>query len=224
MICQHVVEIMGARAIIIEDDDATRKALCAALSSDPDFIVAASTGQYDEGIDLILKEDYAVLLIDLDIHGRSGIDLIHKCRQHKQAKIIVVSVLGDETTVISAIEAGADGYILKDSAYADLPSLVKKVLNDEAPISPAVARHLLRRFQYNLPGDAEAKDAFTLSRRERQVLRELARGASNKEVALKFDLSVHTIGDYVKSLYKKLSVSSRGEAVNKAVKHGIIKL
>ena len=212
-----------AKAIIIEDDDAVRNALSRAIRDAPDLTISGTAAGYDEARSLLLSTDFDIMLVDLDLRGRSGIDLIRACREHSDAKVIVISVLGDEATVIRAIEAGADGYILKESAFGDLPSILRRLLRGEAPISPAVARHLLRRFQSEDTAGAR-NSSYALSRRERQVLQELARGASYKEVAQKYELSIHTIGDYVKSLYKKLSVSSRGEAVNKAVRAGLIRM
>ena len=108
-------------------------------------------------------------------------------------------------------------------ACAALGQPIAPVLAGEAPISPGVARHLLRRFQPTTMC-SEDEDAVALSRRERQVLTEFARGASYKEVARKFDISLHTVGDYVKTLYRKLQVNSRGAAVSKALKTGMIEL
>lgn len=213
-----------AAVIIIEDDDAIRSTFRSVLEESDGFEVGGEAATRDAGKKLIHEGGFDVMLVDLDLRGQSGIELISLCRARLDAKIIVISVLGDETTVIKAIEAGADGYVLKDSAYRDLVSLVQRVLNGEAPISPAVARHLLRRLRAEDSRSESSARNFALSPREFQVLQELARGASNKEVAIKFDISVHTVGDYVKSLYRKLEVSSRGQAINRAAREGLIDL
>lgn len=214
---------MSAAVTIVEDDAAVRSAMRSVLSAAPGFDVVAEASSRKAAMAAISSVPFDIMLLDLDLNGESGIELIECCRRTNQAKIIVISVLGDEETVIRAIEAGADGYVLKDSAFQDLPRLISRVLNGEAPLSPAVARHLLRRFRNRSP-EGDGQPSVSLSRRELQVLQELARGASNKEVAQKFDLSPHTVGDYVKSLYRKLNVSSRGQAVSKAVQEGLIRL
>lgn len=217
---------MAARVVVIEDDGPTRAAFCAAVERDPGLVLAGQAAGHDEALPLIVAGGYDVLLVDINLGDRKSFDLIELSRGNHPAPIMVISVLGDEASVISAIEAGADGYILKDGAFADLGGPIAQVLAGAAPISPAVARHLLRRFQPPPAASApEGSDGVApLSRRERQVLTEFARGASYKEVARKFDLSLHTVGDYVKTLYRKLQVNSRGEAVSKAIRAGMIEL
>jgi len=212
---------MAALVAVIEDDGPTRAVFCNAIDQHADLMLAGQADSHDAAMPLIVAGQYDVLLIDLNLGQRKSFDLIELSRANHPARIIVISVLGDESSVISAIEAGADGYILKDGAFADLGKPIAQVLSGEAPISPGVARHLLRRFRPVAECDDEGVD---LSRRERQVLTEFARGASYKEVANKFDLSLHTVGDYVKTLYRKLQVNSRGAAVSKALKAGMIEL
>lgn len=212
-----------ARIVVIEDDAPTRAAFCQAIARDPALVLAGAAGDHDEALPLIVAGGYDALLVDINLGARKSFDLIELSRANHPAKVMVISVLGDEDSVISAIEAGADGYILKDGAFAELGQPIAQVLAGEAPISPGVARHLLRRFQPTALCGEDA-DSVALSRRERQVLTEFARGASYKEVARKFDISLHTVGDYVKTLYRKLQVNSRGAAVNKALRSGMIEL
>ena len=214
---------MTARVALIEDDDPTRAAFREAVSRDDLLVLAGEAADHDGALPLIVAGGYDVLLVDINLGDRKSFDLIELSRSNHAAKIIVISILGDEDSVITAIEAGADGYILKDGAFAKLGEPIAQVLAGEAPISPGVARHLLRRFQLTtMAGNSE--DNIVLSRRERQVLTEFARGSSYKEIAHKFDLSLHTVGDYVKTLYRKLQVNSRGAAVNKALRNGIIEI
>lgn len=214
-----------ARVVVIEDDERTRTALCQSVDRDPALTLSGLAADHDEALPLLVAGDYDVLLVDLNLGTRKSFDLIELSRANHGAKIIVISVLGDEDSVISAIAAGADGYILKDDAFAELGTPIAQVLAGQAPISAGVARHLLRRYRADAApdGDTDA-GAVGLSRRERQVLTEFARGASYKSVARKFDISIHTVGDYVKALYRKLQVNSRGAAVSKALKSGLIEL
>lgn len=214
---------MVSRVVVIEDDGPTRFAFCDAVARVPSLALAGAAADHDEALPLIVAGNYDVLLIDINLGTCKSFDLIELSRANHPAKIMVISVLGDEDSVIRAIESGADGYILKDGAFAELGQPIAQVLAGEAPISPGVARHLLRRFQPTTMCSAD-EEAVALSRRERQVLTEFARGASYKEVARKFDISLHTVGDYVKTLYRKLQVNSRGAAVSKALKTGMIEL
>ncbi len=208
---------MTARILVIEDDPLARQAVIDCINAAPDCILVAAAPDYDEGRRLIAEGGFDLALVDLDLQGRPGVDLIADIVK-RGAKALVLSILGDERTVVEAIAAGADGYILKEQSFGDLPRSIDLVMRGEAPISPGAARHLLRQLRPSRDAD------FDLSPRERQMLEELARGASYKEVAAKLDISVHTVGDYVKSLYRKLSVTSRGAAVNKAVRARLIRL
>ncbi len=211
--------------VLVEDDPATLDALSAQVKGIPGFQLLTAAASYAAGARGLL-EPYDLLLVDLDLGDGCGIDLIRASRQRQpQARVLVISVLGDERTVVTAVEAGADGYVLKDSSVGTLAAQLTAVMAGDAPISPGIARHLLRRFRTEAKDMKAARRAdAALTPREVQMLECLAQGLSYKEVANRFDLSVHTVGDYVKTLYRKLRVRSRGEAVNVALKHGLLEL
>ena len=211
------------RVAIVEDDAPTRAALGDAVALQSSLELACEAASHAQAELLVRAGNYDCLLIDINLGHLQSFDLIALSHSLWDAKIVVISVLGDESSVISAIAAGAHGYILKDGAFGDISVPINQVMAGEAPISPGVARHLLRRFK---PAEAVSGRCSeeSLSRREQQVLVEFARGASYKEVANKFDISIHTVGDYVKTLYRKLQVNSRREAVSKAVRSGMIEL
>lgn len=211
--------------VLVEDDPATLHALALAVNAIEGFVLLRATTRFEEGMQA-LHLPFTLLLVDLGLGEHCGIDLIRASRQLRpDAKVLVISTLGDERTVICAVEAGADGYVLKDSSSAALGSALRAVVAGEAPISPSIARHLLRRFRHagtEIRTSEPSQDS--LSPREAQVLEALAQGLSYKEVARRFELSVHTVGDYVKGLYRKLRVNSRGEAVSVAIRERLISL
>lgn len=209
--------------ILVEDEPATLHALSQMVSAIEGFQLLRATTRFDQGMSA-LHLRYDLLLVDLGLGEDSGIDLIRASRQLRpDARILVISTLGDERTVICAVEAGADGYVLKDSSAAAMTNALRAVMAGEAPISPSVARHLLRRFRRAGP-ELQASEIGheSLSPREAQVLEALAQGLSYKDVARRFELSIHTVGDYVKGLYRKLRVNSRGEAVSLALRERLI--
>ncbi|MEM9533668.1 MAG: response regulator transcription factor [Pseudomonadota bacterium] len=218
-------EVKEHGVVLVEDDPATLDALSAQIKEMPGFRLQAAAGSYADGARAIVSP-YDLLLVDLDLGDGCGIDLIRASRQQQPAaRVLVISVLGDERTVVSAVEAGADGYVLKDLSGETLASQLTAVMDGDAPISPGIARHLLKRFRSEDPAVKAARGGSgALSPRELQMLECLAQGLSYKEVARRFDLSVHTVGDYVKTLYRKLRVRSRGEAVNVALQHGLLEL
>lgn len=211
------------RVVLVEDDIATLRALSQQVSALDGFELVCATMRFDEAM-TALHRPVDLLLVDLDLGAHSGIDIIRACRQrHAEARILVISVLGDEKTVITALEAGADGYLLKDTSQGRFGEELNALMRGEAPISPGIARHLLKRFRQGVPSLRAADSGLDmLSPRELQMLEALAQGLSYKDVARRLDLSIHTVGDYVKGLYRKLQVNSRGEAVSRALRERLI--
>lgn len=165
-----------------------------------------------------------VLLSDLALPDGSGVDLIREARtRHPNIKIIVVSIFGDARSVVRAIEAGADGYLLKGAGEEQAENAIRSVLDGGAPISPAVASHILSRMRERatLP---RANNEAPLTDKEIAILTDLAKGFRYKEVARIHGISPHTVADHVKSIYRKLAVNSRSEAVFEAVQAGLITL
>lgn len=198
--------------------------------------LAQSVGQVD-GFELVglaetlrdglrlIEQSIDVLLVDLALPDGSGLDLITLAHQKLTCKILVISVFGDVRNVVRAIECGADGYLLKGADTLEVASAIRTVLAGGAPISPAVAGHILSRVRGNLArAEKEPKPAVTLTPKEVVILERLAKGLSFKEVARLEDISHHTVGDHVKAIYRKLAVNSRSEAVFEAVQAGLIRL
>jgi DNA-binding NarL/FixJ family response regulator len=136
---------------------------------------------------------------------------------------MVVTVFGDEEHVLGAIEAGATGYILKDSMPEEFVGLIKQLREGGSPISPVIARQLLKRFKPDAAVvDPRQSDDARLSPRESEVLSYIAKGFSFGEIARLLEVSQHTVTSHVKKIYQKLAVHSRGEAVYEAGKMGLI--
>ena len=207
---------MKTRVLIVEDHPKTLASMASAVRAAADMTLVAAVPTLAEGLARLGEAN--LVLVDLHLGEDSGLDLIAAARGRDGLRVLVVTMFGDERTTVAAIEAGADGYVLKGDPNIDLIQSVRHALAGQAPISPAIARHLLRRLQ--TPAPAPAPDILT--KRERQVLEALAAGASYKEVAREFDLSPHTVNFHVRSLYKKLSARSRGEAVKNALQQGVI--
>lgn len=216
---------------IVEDDPLLRRHLSDLVSTVEGFILAGSAGTLAEGRKFI-HPGIDVLLIDLALPDGSGLDIILEARRSgpPQIKIIVITVFGDVENTIRAIEAGADGYLLKGVEVEQAETAIRNVLAGGAPISPSVAAHILARLRLrpsaaepNLP-DRDLIGGGQLTERERDVLTDLARGYSYKEVAKRQAISHHTVADHVKAIYRKLSVRSRSQAVFEAMQSGLIDL
>ncbi len=208
---------------IVEDDAVLRDSLALLVEASDECCLVGRGGSVTEGFAL-LAEQPDVLLLDLALPDGSGLDVIAHCRSERlRTKVLVLTVFADVASVMSAIEAGADGYLLKDSDPFAIANAIRTVLNGGAPISPSVASHILARLRHEDRRD-ESRFDFSLTTKEREILEVLVSGRSTKEVAAHCGISVHTVGDHIKSIYRKLSVNSRGEAVYKAIRSGVIEI
>ena len=214
------------RIAIVEDDPVLRDHLCKIIERVTGFEVVGVAANFAVGQKLV-ADKYDVLLVDLALPDGSGLDLIRQARARAtcELKIIVISVFGDVRNVVQAIEAGADGYLLKGADVEQTEQAIRNVVAGGAPISPAVAGHILAKVRSAaVQKHAASPTMGSLTEKETEVLTELARGFSYKEVALRQGISHHTVADHVKSIYRKLSVNSRSQAVFEAMQSGLIEL
>jgi DNA-binding NarL/FixJ family response regulator len=213
--------------LLVEDDEPTRARLARALSGDPrlDFVGAEATLSSGRAALESLRPE--VLITDLELPDGSGIELIRAIEELGLPTLpMVITVFGDEQTVVAALEAGALGYLLKDGSADYLVRSTLELLANGSPISPAIARHLLRRFRDAPPPGAggEAAEAAGLSEREREVLGFLVKGFTYAEIAGFLAITPHTVATHVRRLYRKLAVRSRAEAVYEALAAGLVKV
>lgn len=218
--------------MVVEDDPAFRARFCRIIASAPELDLLAAVSDLASARSTIAREAPDVLLTDLGLPDGSGIELIRETAlQHPATDIMVISVFGDDQHVLASIEAGATGYILKDSLPEEFVGLIAQLRAGGSPISPLIARQLLRRFQPQTPLPHEPALAPApnqvnpdsgLSPREAEVLGLVAKGFNFAEIARLLAVSPHTITAHVKKIYQKLAVHSRGEAVYEATKMGLL--
>lgn len=204
---------------VIEDDASVRAMLVDAAS-------ACGRLDWTAGDCAAAREHLAaappdVLLVDVRLPDGDGIELLPLITRHAHCRALVVSALGDEATVLRAIENGAAGYLLKDQDPQAITAAIRAVAEGGAPVSPRLAMYLLDRLR-GRHSQGEARDVLT--GRERDILDGLARGMSYAEIAADRHVSYHTINTHVKTIYRKLAVRSRNQAVYKALHNGIVKL
>jgi len=220
----------SVRIGIVEDDSVLGESLAATVSALSRFVLVGVSETLADGRALVAR-GLDVLLLDLALPDGSGLDLI-RAASDGECKVLVVSVFGDARNVVRAIELGADGYVLKGADSREVASAIETVLAGGAPISPSVAAHILARVRKGSGGLTPAlktpvparppRAGATLTPRELVVLELLAKGLSYKDVADLVGISYNTVADHVKAIYRKLAVSSRGEAVFEAVQAGLI--
>jgi DNA-binding NarL/FixJ family response regulator len=209
---------MQTQVAIIEDDPLVRGFLADVIAASSDHALVGTAATIAAATAL-LSRNVDVYLLDLGLPDGSGIDFIPQIRRAGDAKIVVLTSFGDKDTVVQTIEAGADGYLLKDSTTAAILEAVQAAMEGGAPISAAAAVHLLERLRAPAKENA-ADDMPTLSARETELLQLFAKGYSYKETARLLSISPLTVGNHVRSIYRKLDVHSRSEAVYEALQSG----
>ncbi len=223
----HVHGGQRIRILIVEDEASIREALAALVEQHPKLTLAGAASSLATAR-VLLGVPHDVVLVDLRLGDGSGVELIREIATRGTARSLVISVFGDEASVLSAIEAGADGYLIKDAP--NIADSILDVMQGGSPMSPAIAVHLLRRFRRaNGPSEGLAAHAASpptarLAPRELELLDCFARGLSYREAAAELSLSTHTVADYVKTIYRKLAVNSRSQAVFEAVQAGLIRM
>lgn len=212
------------RVAIVEDDPNLRDHFVEIVSAVDDIDIVGTASSLLAGRNLIrLKPD--LFLLDIGLPDGSGLDLVPEISEAIEAKILIVTSFGDRETVVGAIRAGANGYLLKDSAPDDIVSAIKCTLEGAAPVSPAAATYILETMKEGEPlVEAAVEEDQDLSVREVELLNLFARGLTYKEAATQMGISPLTVGNYVKSIYSKLAVHSRSEAVYEALKTGQLKI
>jgi DNA-binding NarL/FixJ family response regulator len=208
---------------IVEDDDLTRTSLVRRIAeSQAGLQVTTAVGTCREIRAALEVSRPAVLLVDLGLPDGDGLDIIRETAQRWPAVLImVITVFGDELKVVASVKAGATGYLLKDDAAVGIGEAIRQMLAGGSPISPAIARHLIRHFRPD-SSHAQVSAPVALTPREMEILTLASKGFSYAETAALLGLTSSTVSSYTKNIYGKLAVSSRSEAVYEAMRMGLI--
>lgn len=224
------------RVLIVEDDPEVRGFFEACVARSPLLTLVGCVGTVAHAKAHLMDPEPGVdvLLTDLGLPDGSGLEVIEHARlSHPACESLVISMFGDEDNVLASIEAGALGYIHKDAAPDDIAQTILEMKAGASPISPMIARRVLTKYAtlqatrtVVMAPPVAAKpldgDPPTLSRREQEVLALIARGFSYREIADLQEVSVHTVQSHIKSLYSKLAVHSKMDAVFEATRMGLL--
>jgi DNA-binding NarL/FixJ family response regulator len=208
------------RVLIIEAERDVREGLAALIHGSPDFDCPQSCAAFADALVMAERERPDVVLIDLQSPGTSGIDGIVRLRQrHDDLPILVLSVVDTDAQVFDAICAGASGYVLRNTPPARLLEALGEAASGGAPMSPEVARRVVRLFRAFQPPPF---DRCHLTPQEHALLKLLADGHHRKTAAQVLGISVNTVSFHLKHLYEKLHVHSSTEAVAKALREHLV--
>ena len=206
--------------LIIEDRPDIAKRLREGVAETEGIMLVGHAVTLDQGINMLFDLRPRVVLVDIGLPDGSGIDAVRACiNADWPVDALIVSIFGDETRVIEAIQAGAKGYVLKGAGIDQIGEDILTVLEGGSPISPAIARHLLENVHSEPVATPEASP---LTERETEILRAVARGYKRQEIGAKLGISAGTVGNHITSIYRKLEVGSNMEAVARASKIGVL--
>lgn len=223
-----MVERDQAAIVIVEDDAAFRARFAQILSRDCGHRVLAVASTVAEGIAAVGAHRVDLLVADLGLPDGDGIEVIRAAMQRQpDCAVMVVTVFGDEEHVVSAIEAGASGYLLKDSSPEEFKAAVHDLLEGGSPVSPMVARLVLNRMRkppVRAAASPNPDESVELSERETEILTLVAKGFSFGDVCALLAITQNTVKTHVNRIYRKLAVHSRGQAVYEATRLGLIEI
>jgi DNA-binding NarL/FixJ family response regulator len=207
------------RVLLVEDHPLFRKGVVALLQAVPDVEVAGVAATGEEGVALAGELRPDVVLMDLQLPGMSGIEATRDIvAAHPEVRVLVLSLFEDEDSVFLALRAGARGYVLKDADEEELVGALRAVARGEAIFSPSIAERVLTFFAAPRP----APKVFpALTDRERDILSLIAGGHPNPAIARTLSLSPKTVANYVSSIFAKLQVADRAEAMIRAREAGL---
>ena len=212
------------RIAIVEDDLSFRKLLVSTLQADPDHAVVAEFSEGGAAVRAMSDLAPDMVLVDLGLPDMSGIEVIRQLKaSHPECDILVVTTFGDERTITSALEAGANGYLLKGTTLEELRRDIQHLRTGGSPLSPMVARQLLNKLQSKAADSAPQVPGGTkLTRREHDILQMIAKGFSYAETSQLCGVASATVHSHLKSIYRKLEVHSKTEAVYEARRRSLI--
>jgi NarL family two-component system response regulator LiaR len=210
------------RILIADDHPLVRQGLRTLIATEPGIELV---GEAEDGEDAVIKARSLhpdVILMDIVMPRKNGLEAIDEIkRENPDARILVLTSFGEDDKVFPAIKAGALGYLLKDSSHQELLKAIRQVYRGESSLHPTIARKLIR--EIGQPSDRpHAEDPLT--EREVEVLKSVARGLSNKEVAKELFISERTVATHLRSILGKLHLANRTQATLYALREGLASL
>jgi DNA-binding NarL/FixJ family response regulator len=208
------------RVALVEDDAPTREGLRFLIHGSPGYRCTGAFECVEDALERLASDLPHVLLMDIHLPGMSGREGVKIVRERwPSIEVLILSVYGEQESVFESICNGAAGYLLKKTAPSRLLEAIREAREGGAPMSPEIARKVVTLFRSTpRPEPVETR----LTPRELQLLALLAEGHGYLESADRLVVSVHTVRNYIRSIYEKLHVHSRSEAVSKALRQGLI--
>jgi DNA-binding NarL/FixJ family response regulator len=216
-------ETKPIRVVIAEDHAVVRQALNIMLDMEPDVTVVGEASNGEEAVNLVqeLKPDLAVL--DIRMGGMDGVEATRQLHQLcPEIAILILTGYDDTEVLLSAVEAGAHGFLLKDSSNEELLDAIHRLVKGESLVTPSMLRRLLDEIAHQDEQSRESRSHLTP--REMEVICALAQGLSNEGIARELVISEKTVKTHLTSIFSKLGVDGRSQAIIYAIRHGLVKI
>jgi len=203
------------KIVIIEDDEIIREGYTLLISNVEGYEVVSRYASFDEAAKTIVNDSPDVILLDIELPGTNGIAAIPKLkRMLPHVHILILTVYESEKLIFEALANGASGYLTKNTAPAKIIESVKEVKDGGGPMSVNIARMVIKSFQRN--------QESPLSKRETQILEQIADGKSRSQIAKELFIDLETVRSHIKNIYLKLDVNSRADAIKTAKENKLI--
>jgi DNA-binding NarL/FixJ family response regulator len=211
--------------IIVDDQKLMRNGLSTLLELEGDIKVVAEAGDGQAGIDAYAAHQPDVVLMDIRMPGMDGVEATRRIMaQWPRANVIILTTFDDDAYIFEGLRAGAQGYLLKDISGVELAQAIRKVAAGGALIEPSVARKVIAEFARLEPAQRDVNDGLLepLSEREVEILKFIAQGLGNKQIAVRLHLAGGTVKNYVSNILNKLGVTDRTQAALRGKELGIL--
>ena len=207
------------RIIIVDDHTVVRRGLKQILSEESDMSVVGEAHTAQEMLELVRKQQCDVIVADISMPGRSGLDVLKELKQDRpKLPVLVLSMHPEDQYAVRALKLGASGYMTKESAPEELVKAIRKVVSGGRYVSPSLAEKLA----LDLAVDTDRSPHETLSEREHQVFTMIARGKTVKEIADELALSVKTISTYRTRILEKMAMKNNAELIHYAISNRLV--
>ena len=211
------------RIVLAEDHTILREGLRALLSADPNFEIIGEAQDGREAVRCVEKLEPDLLLMDLSMPRMSGMDAIREIKKrYPDIKIIALTVHKTEEYLLATLQAGADGYVLKDATHDELVLAIKNVMRGKSYLSPGVSEKVIEGYLEGKESNRPRSSWETLSQREREVLKLIAEGYKNKEIAEDLCISLKTVEKHRANLMKKLDLHNAAALTVYAMQKGLV--
>lgn len=213
---------MGIKVMIADDHAMVREGIKRLLEYDGTIEVIAEASDGQECLEMLEKEKPEVLLLDINMPKKNGIEVLEKIKKDKMnLKVLILTVHSEVEYLLKAVDIGVDGYILKDSESSELKKAISVILDGESYIQPSLIPSLNSRL---INRDADKEKLEKLTKRELEVLVEMASGMFNRDIASNLNISERTVKNHISNIFKKIDVADRTQAAVFAIKNDLVKI